>query len=57
MVEKSQLRVHKMMCDACQRYDKQTQILESSLKHQDHISRKKVEVEQLKAMIKKKISK
>ena len=56
LAEKSQLKVHKMMCDACQRYDRQTHIIENSLKRQDHIFNKDVEVEKLKAQIKEKIT-
>ena len=47
--------MHKMMCDACRRYDKQNHFIDNSLKHQDHIFRKEVDVEQLKTLIKEKI--
>ena len=57
VMEKYQLRMHKMMCDACRRYDKQTHFIEHSIKHQDHIFQKDVDVEQLKTLIKEKISK
>ena len=33
--ERYQLRVHKAMCDACRRYEKQTVFIENNLKHQN----------------------
>ena len=56
LVEKSQLKVHKMMCDACKRYDSQSHIIENSMKHQEHRDPKDLEVEQLKVNIRKKIN-
>ena len=55
--EKYQLKMHKMMCDACRRYDKQTHFIEKSIQHQDHIFQNEVDVEELKTLIREKISK
>ena len=55
--EKYQLKMHRMMCDACRRYDKQTNFIETSLKSQDHIFEKEVDVEKLKQLIHEKITK
>jgi hypothetical protein len=53
--EKYQLKMHRMMCDACRRYDKQTNFIENSLKNQNHIPKNEVDVEKLKQLIHEKI--
>ncbi|MBW6490812.1 MAG: hypothetical protein K0B15_06400 [Lentimicrobium sp.] len=55
--EKIQLKVHKMMCDACSRYEKQSIFLEkgiATLPKKDSI---KVDMEQLKHRIADKLEK
>jgi len=54
--EKYQLKMHKAMCDACRRYDRQNIFIDESLKHQDYISQNVIDVEQLKKQIKEKMS-
>jgi len=53
--EKLRLKMHKSMCNACRRYDKQSKIMDNALKtynpHMPHIN-----IEELKLNIKKKIS-
>ena len=51
LTEKCQLKMHKMMCGACRRYEKQNLFIENSLKHQSYISQKEVDVEHLKKLI------
>ena len=54
--EKSQLKMHKMMCSACRRYDRQNIFLDKHLKYQNLISAKQIEVDELKKMIHEKLS-
>ena len=54
--ERLQLRMHKMMCDACTRYEKQSILLEHSIAS-EHKSRKDLgDLDQLKAIIAKKLA-
>ena len=55
--EKLQLKVHKMMCNACSNYEKQNIILEKSIANQENASNMQVDVEQLKISILEKLSK
>ena len=57
LTERSQLKMHKMMCDACRRYEKQNLFIENNLKHQHYIPQKEVDVEQLKKLINEKLEK
>lgn len=51
-VEQMQLRAHKMMCDACTAYEKQSLILEKGIEQQLHQKEEEVvDVEQLKKKI------
>ncbi len=56
LTEKIQLELHKMMCDACRRYEKQSEIIEEQIEthfHQhDNIE---IDTEQLKKQIKSKL--
>ena len=53
--EKLRLKVHKSMCNACRRYDKQSKIIDSALKNYK-IDMPHINIEELKISIKKKIS-
>jgi len=53
--EKLRLKMHKSMCNACRRYDKQSKIMDEALKkHSLKIAN--IDVEELKLNIKNKIS-
>ncbi|MDB4583089.1 hypothetical protein N9164_08050 [Draconibacterium sp.] len=55
--EKIQLELHKMMCDACKTYEKQSDIIEEGIKAHYHKHQHKTEMdtEQLKNQIKTKL--
>jgi hypothetical protein len=54
--EKIQLELHKMMCDACKTYEKQSEIIEEGIKGQHHHHHShKVDEEQLKKQIQAKL--
>ena len=53
--EKYQLKVHKMMCEACRRYERQNLFIENQLKYQNYNSRKEIDVDELKKLINKKL--
>ena len=53
--EKYQLKVHKMMCDACRRYERQNLFIEKHLTSQKPISANEVDVDELKRLINKKL--
>ena len=55
--EKLQLKVHKMMCNACSNSEKQNIIIEKSSANQENASNMQVDVEQLKISILEKLSK
>ncbi|MFC2115963.1 hypothetical protein ACFLTU_05780 [Bacteroidota bacterium] len=57
LTEKGRLKMHKMMCDACRRYEKQNLFIENNLKHQNYIPQKEVDVVQLKKLINEKLVK
>ena len=49
--EKLQLKLHKMMCDACSMYEKQSSILEKGMELHHKHSQKECDIEQLKKQI------
>jgi len=57
LIEKTQLGLHKMMCDACKLYETQSEIIEKGIKahytHQPPTT--EIETEQLKNQIKTKL--
>lgn len=55
--EKIQLELHKMMCDACKRYEKQSEIIEKGVKAQTSSKKNDLEIdtEKLKSQIIKKL--
>ena len=53
--EKLQLKMHKSMCEACTRYEKQSILIEKGLSSLDEVAPDKKEVEQLKGLIIKKL--
>ncbi len=53
--EKLRLKMHKSMCNACRRYDKQSKIMDTALKNYK-IDMPHINIEELKLNIKKKIS-
>jgi len=53
--EKYQLKVHKMMCDACRRYERQNLFIENHLKYQNYITAEEVDVDELKKLINRKL--
>lgn len=53
--EKLRLKMHKSMCNACRRYDKQSKILDNILKKYN-TQMPHINIEELKINIKKKIS-
>lgn len=55
VTEKIQLEVHKMMCDACKTYEKQSGIIEEKLKSHQHSQSGEIDAEQLKKQIQTKL--
>lgn len=56
--EKIQLELHKMMCDACKTYEKQSEIIEMGIKaHHHHHRSDEIDAEQLKKQIQTKLQK
>jgi len=53
--EKLQLKMHKMMCEACTKYDKQSSLLERGISKTLKNNYTDIEIENLKLMIHKKI--
>jgi len=53
--EKLRLKMHKSMCNACRRYDKQSKIIDNVLKNYNS-DMPHINIEELKINIKKKIS-
>jgi hypothetical protein len=54
--EKIQLELHKMMCDACKKYEKQSKIIEEGIKTNFlHHHKTEMDTEQLKNQIKIKL--
>lgn len=46
--EKLQLKAHKMMCDACRLYEKQSTFLEKGIEQQQKIGMEEIDIEKLK---------
>jgi hypothetical protein len=57
LTEKLQLKVHKMMCNACSNYEKQNLIIEESIANQENANNNQIDVEQFKVSILEKLSK
>ena len=59
VTEKFQLELHKIMCDACKRYEKHSGIIEEGIKSniQSLKENPKIETEDLKNQIKEKLGK
>lgn len=57
LTEKIQLEIHKMMCDACKTYEKQSEIIEEGIKghHYHHSHSAEIDAEQLKKQIQSKL--
>lgn len=53
--EKIQLEVHKMMCDACKTYEKQSVIIEEGINRTHHTHSHEIDAEQLKKQIQAKL--
>lgn len=49
--EQMQLKAHKMMCDACTRYEKQSLLLEKGIERHIHQQQATVDIEKLKRQI------
>jgi hypothetical protein len=54
--ERMQLRMHKMMCEACTRYEKQSVFLEHGMGSHHKASQDLGDLDQLKAIIAKKLA-
>ena len=46
--EKLQLKMHKMMCDACRLYEKQSALLEKGIEKQQETTFEEIDIEKLK---------
>lgn len=46
--EKLQLKMHKMMCDACRLYEKQSTLLEKGIEKQQETAFEEIDIEKLK---------
>ncbi len=53
--EKIQLELHKMMCDACKTYEKQSGIIEKGIKGHHHSHSHEIDAEELKKQIRDKL--
>jgi hypothetical protein len=49
--EQLQLRMHKMMCDACRLYEKQSALLEKGIEKQQEATFEEMDIEKLKKEI------
>lgn len=49
--EQMQLKAHKMMCDVCSRYEKQSLILEKGIERHVHQRKDEIDMDQLKKKI------
>lgn len=54
-MEKLQLKMHKMMCEACTKYDKQSSLLEKGISEALKNNYTDIELDNLKLMIHRKI--
>jgi hypothetical protein len=55
MLEKMQLKMHKTMCNACTRYEKQSELIEKGIAKSKEKDFSQAELEQLKKMINQKL--
>lgn len=55
--ERMQLKAHKMMCDACTMYEKQSLILEKGIEQHLHQKKETIDMEQLKKQIRLNLNK
>lgn len=55
--ERIQLKAHKMMCDACTNYEKQSAIIEKGIENQQKRQQPHIDIEQLKKQISLKLNK
>jgi len=53
--EKYQLKMHKLMCNACRQYENHSYFIDKNLKHQHNIKPREVDVEELKKLINEKL--
>ena len=53
--EKYQLKMHKMMCNACRQYEDHSYFIDKTLKHNQFTAPREVDVEQLKKLINEKL--
>lgn len=53
--EKLQLKIHKMMCEACTKYEKHSTLLESGILKSLKTEQKDIDLQNLKQMIHKKL--
>ena len=53
--ERYQLKMHKMMCNACRNLETQTYFIDHNLKHRTLVTPQDVDVEHLKQMINEKL--
>jgi len=54
--EKYQLKMHKMMCNACRQYENHSYFIDKNLKHHHYIKPQEVDVEELKKLINEKLT-
>ena len=55
MIEKIQLKMHKMMCNACTHYEKQSELIEKGIAKSKDESFSRDELEELKKLIHQKL--
>ena len=55
MIEKIQLKMHKMMCNACTHYEKQSELIEKGIAKSKDESFSRDELEELKKLINQKL--
>ena len=49
--EKLQLKAHKMICNACRNYEKQSVLIDNSLKNQEKTNSLKIDLEKFKKSV------
>jgi len=57
IIEKMQLKMHKMMCNACTNYEKQSELIQKGIAKSNEKDFSREEIEQLKKMINQKLEK
>ncbi|NHB70299.1 hypothetical protein [Perlabentimonas gracilis] len=53
--EKIQLKMHKMMCEACTKYEKQSALIEKGISKMDYTKNATLDIEMLKSKIAKRL--